>query len=478
MDSLWTSGVSLPTFPSLEGELEADAAVIGGGITGILTAYFLQKRGVRTVLLEADRLVCGQTGGTTAKITSQHGLIYSRLRDNFGRDVMQAYAAANEGAIRAYEALVRDEGIDCDFEERPALLYTAGNPEILEREAKFAAACGIRADFFTECELPFPVRGVLRYGNQASFHPLKFLRALSRKLKICENTRVLTAEDGELTTTRGRVRADHVVFACHYPFVNVPGWYFARMHQSRSYVLALENAPALQGMYYGIDPDGYSLRPAGKYLLLSGESHRTGENSEGGMYAALREAASRLFPGSKAVLQWSAQDCMTPDGIPYIGRYAASTPDWYVATGFGKWGMTGAMAAAQLISDLIVTGSSPFAALYDPGRFKFSVSAEAVARDLAHAVKDLAKSVLRLPRETLDALPMGHGGVIRFEGQKIGVFRDEAGGIHAVGVRCPHMGCELAWNPEEKSWDCPCHGSRFDMDGRWLNGPAQTDAEH
>lgn len=475
MDSIWTDGVTLPAFPTLQENIQTDAAVIGGGMAGLLTAYFLQKRGLRAVVLEAGRIASGQTSGTTAKITSQHGLIYSRLYDNLGKDVMQGYAAAHESAIRSYAALVEDLGIDCDFERRPAYLYTKKAPEILKREQTLAEACGVHATFRTKSELPFPVAGALRYENQASFHPLKFLRAVADRLEIYENTRVLRVEEGLIETERARVQANSVVFACHYPFVNVPGFYFARMHQERSYVLALEHAAALQGMYYGIDPDGYSFRPVGRYLLLGGGNHRAGENDAGGAYQELRAAAERLFPGVTVARQWSAQDCMTPDGIPYIGRFAASTPNWYVATGFGKWGMTSSMVSARLISDLICDGESPHAAVFDPGRIKITESARALAAEMAHAVRGLTKGAFHIPQKTLDSLPMGHGGVIEFEGQRAGVYRDEQGEVYAVSVRCPHLGCELAWNPDEKSWDCPCHGSRFDYRGRLLNDPAQTD---
>ena len=475
MESIWTDGITLPTFSTLQEDIQADVAVIGGGMAGLLTAYFLQGRGLHAVVLEAAHIASGQTRGTTAKITSQHGLIYSRLYDNLGEDIMLGYAAAHESAIRAYAALVEEAAIDCDFQRCPAYLYTKKAPDILKREKMLAEKCGIHATFRTKSELPIPIAGALRYENQASFHPLKFLRALAGDLEIYENTRVLRVEGGMIETDRGTVRASSVVFACHYPFVNVPGFYFARMHQERSYVLALEHTAALQGMYYGIDPDGYSFRPVGRYLLMGGENHRAGEHDAGGAYQELRVAAERLFPGVTVVQQWSAQDCMTPDGIPYIGRFAASAPNWYVATGFGKWGMTSSMVTAQIISGLICDGKSPHAAVFDPGRFKITESARALAAEMAHAVRGLTKGAFHIPQKTLDSLPMGHGGVIEFEGQKAGVYRDEEGKVYAVNVRCPHLGCELAWNPDEKSWDCPCHGSRFDYHGNLLNDPAQTD---
>lgn len=474
MESIWTESTSYTPHDALHADLQTDAVVIGGGMAGILTAYLLGKSGIHTVVLEARRAESGQTSGTTAKITSQHGLILSRLHDNFGANIMQKYTAANEAAIHAFSQMIQTEHIDCDFETRPACLYTKRAPEILKREQSLAEACGIHASFHADSELPFSVAGVLQYENQASFHPLKFLRALEGRLELYENTRVLSVENHIIQTEQAKVRAKYIIFTCHYPFVNVPGFYFARMHQERSYVLALEQAAALQGMYYGIDPDGYSFRPAGGYLLMGGGNHRAGEHDAGSSYQDLRTAAERFFPGATVARQWSAQDCMTPDGIPYIGRFAASTPNWYVATGFGKWGMTGSMVAAQLISDLIYSSENPYAHVFDPGRFTVTESARAVAAEMAHAVRGLTKGAFHIPKKTLDSLPMGHGGIIELDGQKVGVYRDEQGEVYAVSARCPHLGCELAWNPDEKSWDCPCHGSRFDYRGNLLDNPAQT----
>lgn len=476
MASIWTKTQDLPPRGSLPGDLTADVAVIGGGMAGLLTAWFLRRRGRRPIVLEAGRLAGGQTCGTTAKITSQHGLCYASLIEKHGLEKARLYAQANQKAITLYSHLVRELNADCGFTECPAFLYTSRDPLSLEREQAAAARLGLPAQMTGETELPFPVQAALRFDGQARFHPLAFLSALVKDLTVYEQTRVLSVENDHICTERGTVTAKQIVFAVHYPFVLIPGWYFLRMHQERSYVLALENAQPLHGMYYGIDkPDGLSLRAAGAYLLLGGGGHRTGNNRPGGQYAALRQAAQAWWPHSRVVAQWSAQDCMPLDGIPYIGRFSPSAPNWYVATGFQKWGMTSSMVAAQLLTDLICGVENPWQAVFSPQRFTPLASSRQFFADGFQAVKGLSKTLLFHPDAELDALPPGHGGLLNYQGKKVGGYRDEDGTVYLVTPKCPHMGCQLEWNPEERTWDCPCHGSRFDFRGKLLDGPAQTD---
>lgn len=473
--SIWQQTAEWPGRGALPGDLDVEVAVIGAGMAGVLIAQRLRERGVRAVVLEAARTGGGQTGRTTAKITSQHGLIYGKLLKNFGPEVAAQYARANEWAVRAYGALVRARNIDCDFREVPAYLFSEFDAEPLRAEAEAARRLGIDAAFTADTELPFPIAGALRFGKQARFHPLRFLYAIAGDLEIYEDTRVRAVEGDVLRTDRGAVHAGHVVFATHYPFVNVPGGYFLRMHQERSYVLALESAWQPEGVYLSAEADGLSLRAAEGKLLFGGGAHRTGENRAGGRYGALRDRAQRLFPDGCEVACWSAQDCIALDGVPYIGRFSASRPNWYVATGFAKWGMTASMVAAELISGMIAGDPPEWAAAFDPGRFEPAASAKNLAAEAAQAVKGLSKGYFGPPRAALDALPAGHGGIVEVEGRKHGVYKDMDGACHVIDPRCPHLGCQLEWNPDELSWDCPCHGSRFDCDGRLIDNPAQTD---
>lgn len=473
--SLWRGNVEFAPRARLDGDLNTDVAIIGGGMTGVLIAHCLKRRGVRAVILEANRLCGGQTQNTTAKITSQHGMIYDALTQKFGAEKAGQYAQANESAIRAFAALIDGEGIDCDFKRVPAYLYSATAAAPMEREAEAAKRAGIDARFVNDARLPFAVAGAVVFDGQARFHPLKFVRAVSRELSVFEDTPVVSVKDDCAFTPRGTVRAKHIVFACHYPFINIPGWYFLRMHQERSYVIALESDFLPEGMYYGVDNDGLSLRTAEGLLLVSGENHRTGENSRGGRYDALLRRARACLPVGGVTARWSAQDCVTLDGVPYIGRFSESTPNWYVATGFAKWGMSTSMAAAQIISGQIMGDAPEWADVFSPARFALSASAKSFANDTAQAFKGLAREFLSVPKTTLNALAPGHGGIVEVDGKKAGVYKDEMGKCYIINPRCPHLGCQLEWNPDERSYDCPCHGSRFRFDGALLSGPAKED---
>lgn len=471
MESIWAQSCSIPVRERLNGDMETEIAVIGGGMAGILTAYLLQKEGRQVTVLEAKRIGGGQTQNTTAKITSQHGMIYHRLARTLGEAKAQQYAKANQTAVEEFRRLITEEEIPCDFEEKDAYVY-GNDVQILKEEAETAVRLGLPAEFSTAVSVPVPAAGAVRFREQGQFHPLKFLKTISEPLTIFEHTPVETVEGTTLITENGTVRAGQVVFATHYPFVNFPGLYFARMHQERSYVLALKDAGQVEGMYIGGETGGYSFRNYGDILLFGGEGHRTGEDSGGGRYDALRRKARELFPSGREVTCWSAQDCITPDSVPYIGSYTRSRPDWYVATGFQKWGMTSSMVSAMILRDAICGRKNPWAEVFDPNRFDGETFL-GVAGETGQAVKGLARNLFKTPEETAKMLPAGHGGVVFLNGEKVGVYRAPDGMIHVVDVRCPHLGCQLEWNPDEKSWDCPCHGSRFDYRGNWLCGPAQ-----
>lgn len=319
MKSIWHETKSLSGHPQLPGSIHTEAAVIGGGLSGILTAFYLTQCGIRTIILEARRIGSGQTGGTTAKITAQHGLIYQKLIRTFGENHARLYAAANRQAITEYARLIRSRSIDCEFKETSACLYTCSSDELLQREYTAACRLGILAQLSTETELPFPVQNALYFPHQAQFHPLKFLDAISRELTIYEETPVISVKDHRILTQYGEVTAKHIIFACHSPFLLWPGLYFARLYQSRNYMLALAGAPKLEGMYLGIDPDGHSFRTAGEKLLIGGKGYRTGTIPDN-PYQSLQNFAHKYYPTAKTAARWSAQDCISLDGIPLIGR--------------------------------------------------------------------------------------------------------------------------------------------------------------
>ncbi|MEL7610492.1 MAG: FAD-dependent oxidoreductase [Bacillota bacterium] len=475
MQSIWSQTAEAVPREQLQSDIRADVAVIGAGMAGILIGYLLKSQGLDVVVLEADAVGGGQTKNTTAKITAQHDARYAKMIEQFGRDGAHAYVLMNRSAIDRFEEIIGREGIDCNFTKCPSYLYTTRDPEALREEAEALESLGQPVRFTTDTALPFEVTGAVRMEDQARFHPLRFLYALSQKLRVYEKSRV-TQVDGQSLRVNGQtVSANHIVFATHFPFINVPGYYFLRMHQERSYVLALRHAGELDGMYLGVDEDGISLRSEGDLILFGGEGHRTGENSKGGRYEALERTAKSIFPKSRQVAQWSAQDCVTLDGVPFIGRFSADTPHWYVATGFMKWGMTTSMVAANIITDIILKKDNPFAEVFSPQRSTPLASAASLLNLGVQAVKGLARQNLVLPSGTLENLPLGHGGIVSADGEKAGVYKDQFGQTFAVHARCPHVGCQTEWNPDEKSWDCPCHGSRFDHTGKLIDGPAQTD---
>lgn len=477
MESIWRKETKIKERKPLKGSTRTEVAVIGAGMAGLLTAFMLKKKGVNVLVLEADRIAGGQTQNTTAKITIQHGLIYDKLINKFGMEKAQMYADAQTSAVKRYAEIIEKKGISCQFEELPAYLYSTEKIEDLDKELKAAKKLGIEACITEETTLPFQTVAALKFSGQAQFQPLEFVKAIADELNIYENTQVKSIENMEIITDWGTVQADKIVVATHYPFINAPGYYFTRMHQERSYVVALETDEKLDGMYYGIDPDGISLRRTGDYLLLGGGNHRTGENHKGGRYAMLREKGASWYPDAKEAACWSAQDCMTLDGVPYIGQYSASTPDLYVATGFEKWGMSNSMVSAMLLTDQIIGRKNEWKELFTPQRFELSASAKTLFDESIHAVKGIAKEFFQIPKKELEEMENGHGGILEYKGDKVGVYKDLKGVTYTVSTRCPHLGCQLEWNPDEKSWDCPCHGSRFSYDGSLIDNPAMHGIE-
>ena len=429
MESIWHKTIQLPQFPQLKGDVSTDVLVIGGGMAGLLCAYQLKKAGVDCVVAERKRIASGITGNTTAKVTCQHGLIYSKLAKKYGLEAAGLYLKANEQSLSEYRALCAD--IPCDFEEHSHTVYSRQDLHALEEELAVLSKLNYPAELAGSLPLPFPTIGGIRFPRQAQFHPLKFLSGILGNLTIYENTPVQSLSKTEAVTEHGRIHANAVVVATHFPFLNKHGSYFLKLYQQRSYVLALKNAPIPEGMYLDAQENGLSFRSWGDNLLLGGGGHRTGK--KGGGWAELEAFAREHYPDANIVSRWATQDCMSLDGIPYIGQYSASTPNLYVATGFNKWGMTTSMAAAQILTDLIRGRENPYASLFSPSR-------SILHRQLGVNALESTVNLLTPSRK-----------------------------------RCPHLGCALKWNTQERSWDCPCHGSRFSEDGRLLDNPSTGD---
>jgi glycine/D-amino acid oxidase-like deaminating enzyme/nitrite reductase/ring-hydroxylating ferredoxin subunit len=473
MESIWSKETQILPKEPLHQHQSVNTVIIGGGMAGILTAFLLKKRGVDVVVLEANTIGSGQTKNTTAKITCQHGLMYYKLIQERGEHYAKKYARVNMLAIELYERIINSLHIDCDFRRLPSYLYSKVDDLCLRREAGAASKLGMQADFCFKTALPFEVKGAVRFENQAQFQPLAFLKAISEEVCVYEHSPVLKVESNTVITPGGNVKADHVVFATHYPFVNFPGLFFTRLHQERSYAIAIEGGQNLEGLYYGVDKDGISFRNAGSLTILGGGNHRTGENSQGGKYQFLQDAAKRFYPDCTLVAQWSAQDCIPIDGLPYIGRFGGKDRKWYVATGFFKWGMTNSMVSAMVLCDMICGVHNRYGDMFDPNRNSWTKSVKNLSIELKASVLGLGRQVFSDAKSPLSSLPQGHGGIVEWKGHKLGAYKDEQGNVFLVSVKCPHLGCQLEWNPDEKSWDCPCHGSRFDYTGALLDNPAQ-----
>ncbi|HHD2751778.1 TPA: FAD-dependent oxidoreductase [Clostridium perfringens] len=475
MKSVWSESCKFRKRNGLNKDLKTDTLIIGAGIAGILTAYMLKQNGRDVILIDAAEIASGNTKNTTAKITSQHDLIYNKLISEFGEEMASQYARANELAIKKYKEIIEEGEIDCDFEEKSAYVYSRDEIDSLRDEVEAASKLGINVEFVEKANLPFEINGAVKFNNQAQFNPLKFLKDISKDLVIYENTRALEIKENLVVTNRGDITANNIVVATHYPIMNAPGYYFMKMHQERSYVIALENVKDIDGMYIDVDKSGYSFRTYKNLLLLGGIKQRTGENEEGGSYDELRRVAKELYPKSKEKYHWSAQDCMTVDGIPYIGKYSDETPNIYVATGFNKWGMTSSMVSAMIISDMILEKENDFSEIFSPKRFELSSSINNIANDLITTAKNFIAQKIYIPSSDIEHIKNGEAGIVEYNGEKVGVYKDNEGKEFIVSTKCAHLGCQLSWNKDELTWDCPCHGSRFDYKGRLIGSPATKD---
>ena len=426
MNAPWEQTANQPNFESLNKDLKTDVLIIGGGMTGILCAHMLHQLGIDYVLCEADTICSGITKNTTAKITSQHGLIYEKLIRQFGVAKAKQYLDANENALKKYRELCRK--IDCDFEDKDAYVYSLNHRRKIENEITALERLGIHAEFVRTLPLPFSVAGAVRFKNQAQFHPLKFVAEISKGLHVYEHTRVQTLVGTKAITSQGTIQAKKILVTTHFPFINKHGFYFLKVYQHRSYAIALENAPNVHGMCVDEAPTGMSFRNYENLLFIGGGGHRTGK--KGGAWQELRDFAKRYYPNAVEKYQWATQDCMTLDGAPYIGAYSAGTNDIYVATGFQKWGMTSSMVSAMILSDMVQGKENPYAQVFSPGRT--ILRPQLVVQVLESAFNLLTPST----------------------------------------KRCPHLGCALKWNPDEHTWDCPCHGSRFTKEGTLIDNPA------
>jgi glycine/D-amino acid oxidase-like deaminating enzyme/nitrite reductase/ring-hydroxylating ferredoxin subunit len=488
-ESLWVASTPDPEYGPLDGDLAVDVAVLGAGIVGITAARRLQAEGRTVALVEARRVVRGATGFTTAKVTPGHGLRLSQVESSFGADGARIYAEANRAAVDEIEATALAEGIDCDFERKRNVVYTESPDEVeqLEREADAQRRAGLEAEVVPDSDLPFAIAAALRTGHSAQFHPRKFLLPLVAAIvrdggHVFEGTTALDVTESEpcvVRTDRGAIRAGDVVVATHLPFLD-RGAFFARAHPYRSYVIAAEIDPdaAPADMYISAGRPTRSVRTADddgrRLLLVGGEGHKPGhEQQTEERYATLARWARERFGLDSFRYRWSTQDLFTLDGVPYVGPPRPGSRHVVAATGFGGWGMTNGVVAGILMADRILGRTNRWAPLFDANRVTARASAWPFARENAEvAGRFVADRVTAWRTTAFGDLRPGEGRVVRRGGAELAVSRDDRGELHAVSAVCTHLRCLVAWNPAERSWDCPCHGSRFGQDGEVLEGPA------
>jgi len=472
--SLWLQDTARAARAPLDRDLTVDVAVLGAGIVGLTTALLLEREGARVAVLEARQVGAGASGYNTAKLTSLHGLTYRKLARSLGSDAARTYGAANEAGIARVFDLAEELGIDCDLRRKPNYTYTESDSDLdqVSAEAEVAREVGLPASYVEELDLPFPVAGAVRFDDQAEFHPVRYLEGIAAALQgpLHEGTTATHVRSGRVCTAAGRtLTAEHVVVATHLPFLD-RGLYFARCHPERSYVVAGRTGAAPAGMYLSTEQPAHSIRAHGEWLLVGGESHKTGQADAAERYARLAAWARERF-GLEPELRWATQDHMPADGVPYVGRHDPLSTGVWVATGLRKWGLAMGTAAAELLAAQVAGREHAWAELFNPQRLRPKASAASFVKENANvALRFVGDRVVK--RDSVDDIAPGEGRIVGAGLGQRAAYRDDDGTLHELSARCTHLGCIVNWNSTERTWDCPCHGSRYAATGEVLEGPA------
>ncbi|HKF15125.1 MAG TPA: FAD-dependent oxidoreductase [Gaiellaceae bacterium] len=491
--SFWIDTTPETAYPALADRVEVDVAVVGAGITGITAATLLKRAGKTVALLDSKRIVHGATGYTTAKVTSGHGASYSKIRKGFGEEGVRTYAQANEAALQRIAQFVEEDGIDCEFERRTNYVYAESEDEVaqLRQEAEVERKAGLAVELVDETPLPFDVFAALKLENQAQFHPRKYLLALAETIPgdgshVFEQTRVQDVKHGEpceVTTEHGSLHARDVVIATHLPILD-RGLFFAKAYPHRSYAVAamIGQAQDPQGMYINSGTPTRSIRTLRDgdrvFIQVGGNGHKTGdEQNTPARYDQLERFLRQHWPGAGEIrYRWSTQDYMPHDYVPYVGRLRRGSDHIYVATGYSKWGMTNGTAAAMIVGDLIQGRDNPWAELFDSKRLvRRSGVGSFLKENMSAGIHFFVDRLAPADTSDVDRLKPGEGAIVRVRARKTAVYRDEEGRLHAMSPVCQHLYCFVEWNRAERTWDCPCHGSRYAAEGTAIEGPTTKD---
>lgn len=496
MSSLWLENTKNDIkFSKLEKNIKTEVCVIGAGLFGLTTAYYLAKNNVEVTVLEAESEIgIKVSGNTTGKITSQHGLLYEHLIKDYGEKFAQKYLDANQHAITNIKNIIDENNIECDFSWQDNYVYTTLQDEVkqIKEEVEAVKTLGGQSEFVTKTDLPFTIQGAIKFPNQAQFDARKYMIGLSKQItnkngQIYINTRVEDiAKDGKeyvLISKDANIRAKKVVIATHYPFISAPGFYFLKMYQSTSYGLAVDTKTDLfDGMYINIKAPIYSFRTAlyngKKVLVIVGADHKTGEAIENdNNYAILEKRVKELYPQAEILFRWNTEDCIGLDKIPYIGEFSSIMPKVYVGTGFKKWGITASNVAANIVTDKILGKSNKYADIFNSKRFKPIKNRWEMQNMLKQTIVSFAFEKSQIPIGDIEQIPNDSAQIININGMNVGIYKDTTGNIYALKPVCSHLGCTLTWNNLDKTWDCPCHGSRFDYMGKNIYNPANKGLE-
>lgn len=488
MQSYWNINKK-QRFKKIEENISTDICIIGGGLTGLTCAYYLSKAGKQAIIIEKDYICDHTSGNTTGKITCQHGLIYKYLTDSKGEDFAKKYLKANEEAILNIESIVKEENIDCDFEKQNAYVFTRQQDEIkkIKDEVKATNNLGQSSKFVENISLPISIKGAIEFENQAQFHPVKYANGLCDVIKknnnlIFENSKVINIEKKkdlfEITVNGKKVLANKVILATRYPIINVPGYHFLKMYQSISYAIVVDpKEDANTGIYINSEMPTISFRSikdgTNRFLQIVGYDYKTGkENKNINGHEELFDIARRMYPKCELKYKWETEDSVSLDKIPYIGEFSKLMPNMYVATGYNKWGITSSNVAAKIITDNILGIKNNYEEIFTSKRMEPIKNKEEVKNMLEEASKSIIFTKFTVPQEHINDVERGEGKIVQVQGIKVGVYKDNLGKTYQVKPICTHLGCELNFNQVEKTWDCPCHGSRFNYKGESLETPS------
>lgn len=495
-NSFWIETTTKTNYPQLEKDIEADVCIVGGGIVSAITAYLLSDSGLKICILEKDSVCSGVTANTTGKITSQHGLFYNYLLNNFDFNFAKQYLDSNEDAISLIKHIIEKEKINCDFETQDAYVFTTSKQEDekIKKEVNIVNKLGLNSEYLTA--IPLPIKNVLsaiKFPNQAQFHARKYVLSLfdiiSKKgIKIFENSKVIDIKNHtnyySIHTNSNIVKSKYVVLATHYPIKNFPGFYFLKMYQSKSYAIAVDTKEELfSGMYINSWDPVISFRTVpynnSRLLIVVGGDHKTGATNIKieDRFNNLENYVKNIYPNMELKYKWSTEDCISLDKLPYIGEFSTIYKNMYLATGFNKWGMTLSHVAGKIISDKILNKDSKYSKIYTSKRLKPIKNIKEVGNMLKESVYSLVINKTKTTTNSLADITNGNGGIINYNNNKLGIYKDLSGKVFAVKPYCKHLGCELSWNNLEKTWDCPCHGSRYDYTGKIITEPTKENLD-